>query len=113
MATPYNFELGLLPERKMDWRTLATSYGLEILLILLLLFVSFLFPEHISLRQHYTVTELVPRPDLAPKPIKLKKERQRPVVPKIMPPAPVQVAKLFVPRDLRTRKKKKEEEIEP
>jgi len=37
MATPDKFELGLLPERRMDWRTLATSYGIEVLFIMLLL----------------------------------------------------------------------------
>jgi len=114
MATSPKFELGLLPERKMDWRTLATSYGLECLFILLLLFVGVLFPDKIIFRPRYTVTEIVPRPDLQPKPLKVKRIQARPqVTRKLLAPAPVTVAKLFVPRDLRSRKKKKEEEVAP
>jgi TonB family protein len=114
MATPYKFELGLLPERKMDWRTLATSYGLECVFILFILFVGILFPDRMQLKLKYTVTEIVPRPDLQPKPLKPKKAQAQPhPVAKVLPPAPVQVAKLFVPRDLRSRKKKKPEEVEP
>ncbi len=113
MATPYKFELGLLPERKMDWRTLATSYGLEILLILLLLFAGFLFPDEIRLRQRYTVTELVPTPEVRTKIPKLKKAPQHPILAKLPPPVFTPTAKLFVPRDLHTRKKKEEEEKEP
>jgi TonB family protein len=115
MATPHKFELGLLPERKMDWRTLATSYGLECVFILFILFLGVLFPDRMQLRPKYTVTEIVPRPDLRPKPLKPRKvqPQPRPVRAKLLPPAPVQVAKLFVPRDLRSRKKKKPEEVEP
>ena len=113
MATPYKFELGLLPERRMDWRTLATSYGFEILLILLLLFAGFLFPDQIHLRQKYTVTELVPRPDLRTKLPKPKKAPQRAIVAKLPPPVFTPTAKLFVPKDLRTHKKKEEEEKAP
>ena len=114
MTTPYNFELGLLPERRMDWRTLATSYGLEILLILLLLFAGFLFPDEIHLRQKYNVTELVPRPEMREKLPKLHKAPQHALVAKLRAPVFVPTAKLFVPKDLRTRKKKdKEEEKAP
>lgn len=111
MAAPYNFQLGLLPEQKRDWRTFATSYGIEIILILLMLGSGFLFPDQLRLRPRYTVTELVPRPDSQPKPIKPKKA-PRPVIAKKLPPPPVFAAKLFVPKEL-TRKKKKEEEKEP
>ena len=113
MATPYKFELGLLPERKMDWRTLATSYGLEILLILLLLFAGFLFPDEIHLRQKYNVTELVPRPEMQEKLPKPHKAPQHAIVAKLPAPVFVPTAKLFVPKDLRTRKKKEEEEKAP
>jgi hypothetical protein len=34
MATPNSFQLGLLPERKMDWRTVASSYGLQVLFVI-------------------------------------------------------------------------------
>jgi len=111
---PENFELGLLPEENMDWRTLATSYGLEIILILLLLFVGFLFPDQIHLREKYKVTELVPTPDLREKlPKPRKAPPQHPLIAKIPTPVFVPTAKLFVPKDLRTRKKKEEEEKAP
>src|SRR5256885_15728320 len=53
MATPTNFKLGLLPERRMDWRTLATSYGFVILVIVLLINTGFIWPERLLLAQKY------------------------------------------------------------
>ena len=68
MATPDKLEFGLLPERQISWRTLATSYGIEVFFILLLLGAGFFFPDTLRLKQRLTVTELVPRPDLKPQP---------------------------------------------
>jgi TonB family protein len=113
MATPDKLEFGLLPERRMDWRTLATSYGIEVFFVLLLVGVGFFFPDSLRLRQKYTVTELVPRPDLKPERVKPKAKVRRPVViPKLPPPVAFPTARLFVPKDIRTRKKKKEEDEE-
>jgi TonB family protein len=113
MATPDKLEFGLLPERRMDWRTLATSYGLEVFLILLLLGAGFFFPDTLRLRQRYTVTELVPRPDLKPEPARVKVKVRRPMVmPKLAPPVSFPTARLFVPKDIRTRKKKEKEDEE-
>jgi TonB family protein len=115
MATPDKLEFGLLPERRMDWRTLATSYGLEVLFILMLLSVGFLFPDSLRLKERYKVTDLVPRPDLRPEPARPKVKIQRPrVVAKLLPP-PVTfpTAKLFVPKDIRRQKKKADEEKVP
>jgi TonB family protein len=114
MATPDKLEFGLLPERRMDWRTLATSYGIEVCFILLLLGAGFFFPDTLRLRQRFTVTELVPRPDLKPEPVRPKAKVRHPVViPKVPPPVAFQAAKLLVPKDIRTRKKKEEEEKAP
>jgi len=114
MPTPDKLEFGLLPERRMDWRTLATSYGIEVFLILLLLGAGFFFPDTLRLRQRYTVTELIPRPDLKPEPAKPKAKVRRPaVIPKLPPPVAFPTAKLFVPKDIRTHKKKEEEEKAP
>jgi TonB family protein len=114
MRTPDKLEFGLLPERRMDWRTFATSYGLEVLLILLLMGAGFFFPDTLRLGQRYTVTELIPRPDLKPEPAKPKAKVHRPVViPKLPPPVAFPTAKLFVPKDIRTRKKKEDEEKAP
>jgi TonB family protein len=77
MATyQHNFQLGILPERKIDRRALAASYALMVLLAFLL---PALKPEHA--------------------PIKVVK----PVVrPKLLPPAPVfEKPKLIVPHEVR------------
>ncbi len=114
MATPDKFELGLLPERRMDWRTLATSYGIEVLFIVLLLSVGLLFPDTLRLRQKFTVTELIPRPDLKSEAARARPKARRPaVVSKVAPPVSFPAAKLFVPKDIRTRKKKEDEEKAP
>ena len=108
-------EFGLLPERRIGWRTMATSYGIEAFFVLLLLGAGFFFPDTLRLRQRYTVTELVPRPDLKPEPVRPKAKVHRPMpAPKLLPP-PVAfpTAKLFVPKDVRTPKKKEEEEKAP
>ena len=97
---PNNFRLGLLPERKMDWRTLATSYGLEILLLLFLLNVGLIWPDRLQLARKYHVTELIPMPSLRPKPFKPKAAPA--VRAKLLPPSPVfPAAKLVVPREIR------------
>lgn len=111
MATPGKPEFGLLPERRMDWRTFAASYGLEILIILLLIGVRFLFPDTLRLAQRYTVTEIIPRPDLQPDPVKPAEKIERPVVAKLPPPVAFPTAKLIVPKDVR--QPKQEEEKEP
>jgi TonB family protein len=97
------FQLGLLPERKMDWRTLVTSYGFEILLLLFLVNVGLIWPDRMELAQKYHVTELIPIPSLrAPKPPQFK-----PVRAKLLPPTPrlevarVETPKLTVPREVR------------
>ena len=100
MATPDNFQLGLLPERKMDWRTLATSYGMELLLILFLINLGLIWPDRLQIAQKYHVTELIPRPDLQPKPLQTKKAP--PVLKaKLLPPAPITTPRLVVPREIR------------
>ena len=102
MATPTNFKLGLLPERRMDWRTLATSYGFVILVIVLLINIGFIWPERLQLAQKYHVTEIIPMPSLQPEAFKPK--TAPPVLhAKLLPKAPVfPTAKLVVPRDIRT-----------
>jgi TonB family protein len=112
MPTSVDFQLGLLPERRMDWRTLATSYGAVVGFVLMLMAGGFFFPDELHLRHSFTVTEIVPRPDLQPKPMQQKKAPHRTVLAKLAPVVPVTTAKLFVPKEL-THHKKKEEEKEP
>jgi TonB family protein len=106
---PKNFELGLLPERKMDWRTLATSYGIEVLLILLVVFVGLLWPQHMATRPKYSVTELVPPPAPDHKPATERPPRRQ-IVAQLLPPV-LSEPKLIVPKQFQP-PKRKEERIE-
>ncbi len=101
MATyQHNFQLGILPERKIDRRALGASYALMVLLAFLLVNLGILFPDRMSFRQ-YRVTSIIPLPALKPEhaPIKVVK----PVVrPKLLSPAPVfEKPKLIVPHEVR------------
>lgn len=90
--------LGLLPERKLSWRTLATSYGLEVVLILFLVNLGLVYPQRLQLTQKYHVTELIPLPALRPKRVTPKTP---PVVHAKLLPAPVfSTPKLIVPREV-------------
>ena len=65
MATAYRgFQLGILPERKINKRALATSYGLVALVLLIVINIGLLLPDKLQLTQ-YHVTELIPMPSLA------------------------------------------------
>ncbi len=102
MATPQQrgFRLGILPERKIDKRALATSYTFVALVILLLINVGYLMPDTITFKQ-YHVTELIPLPSLRPEPEPIKKPE---VKPKLLPAAKLPVfeqPKLVVPREVR------------
>lgn len=95
------FQLGLLPERKWNWRTFATSYGLLCAFILLLLLVNVLLPEELKTNLSFHVTELIPRPSLRPEPPPPPKPL--PLRAKLLPkPAPVfEAPKLVVPKEIR------------
>jgi TonB family protein len=106
------FKLGLLPERKWNWRTFAASYGILVGLILLLIIVGIMATDTIIPIVSYHVTELVPRPELRPEP--LPKPKPLPVHAKLLPPPePVfQAPKLIVPKEVRA-PKPQPQEIEP
>ena len=56
MATDYRGpQFGLLPNKRISWQTLATSYGIELAFILLLVNIGLLFPEKLKVK-----TELSP-----------------------------------------------------
>lgn len=98
MATPqHSFQLGILPERKIDKRALATSYAFMVLILLLLVNLGLLFPDKLQLKQ-YRVTELIPLPAMRPEPAPVK---VKPLKTKLLPPAPVfEQPKLVVPREV-------------
>src|SRR6202051_949203 len=102
MATVYGgFQLGLLPERKINKRAMVTSYGLVTLLLLIVINLGLILPEKLQLRQ-YHVTEMIPMPSLRPAPA------PAPVKPavkmKLLPVAKIPVfeqPKLVIPREVR------------
>jgi TonB family protein len=102
MATAYGgFQLGLLPERKINKRALATSYSLVALVLLIVINLGYLLPEKLELRQ-YHVTELIPMPALRPEPVPIKVAPE--VHPKLLPAVKLPVfqqPKLIVPHEVR------------
>jgi len=104
MATAYRgFQLGLLPERKVNKKALAYAYGVVAFALLVVVNINLIFPESLHLTQ-YHVTELIPmpslRPEPPPEPIKVKPE----VHPKLLPAVKIPVfeqPKLIVPREVR------------
>jgi TonB family protein len=91
------FELGILPERKIDRRALAASYAFMVLLLLLLVNLGVVFPDRLSLKP-YRITELIPRPALRPEHVPVNKTRPKM---KLLPRAPVfEQPKLVVPHEV-------------
>ena len=97
-ASQQSFQLGILPERKIDRRALAASYAFMVLLLFLLVNLGTLFPDRMSYRQ-YRVTAIIPLPALKPeRAVKVKPA----VKAKLLPAAPVfDRPKLVVPREVR------------
>ncbi len=112
MATPYSGpQFGLLPDRRISWQTLATSYGIELMFILLLVNIGLLFPEKLQLKQNYHLTELIPLSGHKPKPL------PRPKTPalraKLLPAVPIATPHLVVPREIRARRQPEPEPEAP
>ena len=106
-----SFQLGLLPEKKWNWRTFATSYGLLTALILLMAIVGIMAQATLIPSVNYHVTELIPRPSLRPE--ALPKPKPLPLRAKLLPPPPViESPKLIVPREIRA-PKPQPQEVEP
>ena len=106
-----SFQLGLLPEKKWNWRTFATSYGLLTALILLMAIVGIMAQDTLIPSVNYHVTELIPRPSLRPE--ALPKPKPLPLRAKLLPPPPViESPKLIVPREIRA-PKPQPQEVEP
>jgi TonB family protein len=104
MPTYYRgFQLGLLPERKINKGAMAASYGLVTLAVLILVNLSLLIPEKLQLQQ-YHVTELIPLPSLRPEPEPFKEVVKPEIKPRLLPAvrlAEFEQPKLVVPRELR------------
>jgi len=102
MATAYRgFQLGLLPERKINKKAVATAYGIVALVLLIVISISILLPERLQLTQ-YHVTELIPMPSLRPEPEPVKAAPQ--VHAKLLPAVKIPVMeqpKLVMPKEIR------------
>jgi len=103
MATAYRgFQLGLLPERKINKRAVATAYGIVALVLLIVVNLGIFLPEKLQLTQ-YHVTEIIPMPSLRPEPEPIKPPKPE-VHPKLLPAVKLPVfeqPKLVVPREVR------------
>jgi|ERR1022692_859987 TonB family protein len=97
------FQLGILPERKIDRRALVASYSFVVLVTLILINLGILFPDRIQLRQ-YRVTELIPLPAMRPEPEPIKMDpvvKPKLLPAKLLPATPVfDRPKLIVPREV-------------
>jgi TonB family protein len=103
------FELGLLPEKKWDWRTFVASYGMLTCLIVFLILFGIIVPDTLLITANYHVTELVPRPPLRPE----RLPRPKVLHTKLLPKVPVfKAPKLIVPHEVRV-SKPRPQEIEP
>jgi len=101
------FQLGILPEKKWDWRTFAASYGFVTACAAFLCFFGIFMPDTLKVAMNYHVTELVPRPALRPE--KIRKMPPK-VQAKLLPPDPVfKAPKIIVPREALTPKVKQQE----
>ena len=106
-----SFQLGLLPDKKSNWRTFVASYGILTVLILLLIVMGIMASDTVLPSVNYRVTELIPRPSLRPEP--LPKPKTLPVHAKLLPPEPAfEKPNLVVPREMRP-PKPQPQEIEP
>ena len=102
MAPYRGFQLGLLPERKVNKRALATAYGLVALVLLIVINLGLILPEKLQMVQ-YHVTELIPMPSLRPEPEPIKVVKPE-VHPKLLPAVKLPVfeqPKLIVPKEVR------------
>src|ERR1700758_1774318 len=100
MATPYRgFQLGLLPERKLNKRAIATAYGLVALVLLIVISLGVFMPERLQMRE-YHVTELIPMPSLRPEPGKVVTQAKPHLLPAVKLPV-FEQPKLVMPKEVR------------
>src|SRR5438045_7100442 len=89
--------LGLLPERKRNWRTFVISYTGCAIIVMMLLCIHLIWPDRMSTWAKYTVTEIIPLPDLVPENPIIK---PKPRITNLLPEAKFETPKLIVPREM-------------
>jgi TonB family protein len=97
MPSRETLTLGLLPERKRNWRTFVVSYTGCAVIVMMLLCIHLIWPDRMSTWAKYTVTEIIPRPDLVPEKPVIK---LRPKITKLLPEVKFETPKLIVPREM-------------
>ena len=95
--------LGLLPEHKVNSRAMAASYTAVVLLVLLLINLGLLFPEHIQLTR-YHISSWIPVDLVPPKPEPPRTQIVEKKPPPVAPPQVTTSARLEVPHERRTPK---------
>ena len=104
--------LGLLPDKKLDWRKFVLSYGLVLFAFLFLLLSNLLWPDHMPIWTKFSVMEIIPRPNLVSDIPKPKPQR----VTKLLPAVKVvriETPKLIVPKEIARPKVVQEAKVEP
>jgi TonB family protein len=98
-ASPQVFQLALLPERKIDRRAVAVGYTFLVLMLLMVINISLLFPGRIELKE-YRVTSLIPlpamKPEPPPEPVKVEPVKAKVIQPVLV----VEQPKLVVPKEV-------------
>ena len=113
MSTPVGFQLGILPERKLDRRALAAAYGLLILLIIVMINIGWIWPDSHEYLTAVSRDRADPDAESAARTAESKATSSHAHA-KLLPAAPVfEAPKLTVPREIRAPKPQDTEEVAP
>jgi TonB family protein len=112
-TSDHEFQLALLPEKRLSWRTLTASYGTVAAIVIGFVLFGILNPDTLTLVSNYHVTELIPMPSRTPQ--RLPKPKPLPVQAKLLPPPEptFEAPKLIVPREVVAHKPKPQEVAPP
>src|SRR5579884_2868778 len=101
LPTNQPMTLGLLPEKKRDWRTFLLSYSLVATVFLLVLLARLIWPDRLDTWSKYAVTAIIPQPALAPeKAAEVTPKKMPKPLPDMKPQVKMETPKVIVPRDL-------------
>jgi TonB family protein len=92
-------QIRLLPEKRVDWRTMCVSYGAQAVVLLIILMIGILIPEKMGLKT-YKIEMVALKPYEPPPPPKIRVKIPK-LTAKLLPPVPVETPKLVVPKEIR------------
>jgi TonB family protein len=90
-------QIRLLPEKRIDWRTLCVSYGAQAVLLLVILLIGILTPEKMGFKA-YKIETVSLKPFEPPKPPKIRIKMPK-MIARLQPPV-IEQPKLIVPREI-------------